>query len=347
MDWSAQHLAVLAEALGVLGGGDHRTKRLSAQEDRRPDHHAGLAVTPILWHGALRDHRQVYRPFLEIAGPASIDKYFYAGERTKGESFANYIANKEVSRQEMESQLQEKVNDRVAGRVLLRQANLNDFQREMIALKDQATLLTFDQVAAMLRPLDRPELLAQAAGATLGQTAAKHYPVMNVEYNDAEFDDGDQEEVGLEGQQAQEYESDFSSEEWDKTSSTLKTGPMTKKKPSTSRHTAWRTRTSGKIFETEERSEASSNTALLEVATVNSEDKERGLVLRQDKEDLNAVVPRVAVTTKRTRGTSRARPRTWRQGQSVTTAQSWDTSLEIVPSKVVEKEPPTRKSTSL
>ena len=132
-----------------------------------------------------------YKPFLEIAGPTSIDKYFYSGDRSKGESFANSIANKEVSRQEMETQLQEKIGDRVAGRVLLRQANLNDFQREMIALTDQSALLTFDQVAAMLRPLDRPELLAQAAGATLGQAAAKHYPVMNVDYQQAPEEDPD------------------------------------------------------------------------------------------------------------------------------------------------------------
>ena len=64
-----------------------------------------------------------YRPFLEVAGPASIDRFLYSGERGKGESFANYIAGKEVARQEVENHLQERLNDKVAGRVLLRQAS--------------------------------------------------------------------------------------------------------------------------------------------------------------------------------------------------------------------------------
>ena len=103
-----------------------------------------------------------YRPFLKVAGPAAIDRFLYTGERAKGESFANYIAGKEVARQEVESHLQERLNDNVAGRVLLRPANLSEFQRELLALRDHSQLLTFDQVAAILRPLDRPELRAQA-----------------------------------------------------------------------------------------------------------------------------------------------------------------------------------------
>ena len=116
-----------------------------------------------------------YRPYLEVAGPTSIDRFLYHGERAKGESFANYIAAKEVARQEMESHLQERLCERVAGRVLLRHANLTEFQREMMALKEQGQMWTFDQVITLLRPLDRPELLAQAAGAELGVQAAKHY----------------------------------------------------------------------------------------------------------------------------------------------------------------------------
>ena len=128
-----------------------------------------------------------YRPYLEIAGPTSIDKFFYTGERGKLESFATYIAAKEVARQDMEMHLQETICDRVAGRVLLRHANCTEFQREMIALKDQGALLNFDQVSAMLRPLDRPELLAQAAGAELGSSASKHYPVMQGMENSEEL----------------------------------------------------------------------------------------------------------------------------------------------------------------
>ena len=90
-----------------------------------------------------------YKPFLEIEGPASVDRFLYAGERGKGESFASFIAGKEVARQELEANLGERLNDQVAGRVL-RQSNLSEFQREMISLKDTATLMSFDQVAKML-----------------------------------------------------------------------------------------------------------------------------------------------------------------------------------------------------
>ena len=119
-----------------------------------------------------------YRPFLEVAGPASVDRYFYSGDCHKGDSFAAFIAAKEVARQDLENHLGEKLSDEVAGRVLLRQAHMSELQRELVSLKDNSALMTFDEVATMLRQLDRPELLAQAAGAELGTAGAKHYPVM-------------------------------------------------------------------------------------------------------------------------------------------------------------------------
>ena len=100
----------------------------------------------------------------------------------------------------MESHLQERLCERVAGRVLLRHANLTEFQREMMALKEQGQMRTFDQVIALLRPLDRPELLAQAAGAELGVQAAKHYPVLKL--------DGEQGQEGEEEESQQEYSDD-------------------------------------------------------------------------------------------------------------------------------------------
>ena len=106
-----------------------------------------------------------YRPFLEVAAPASVDRFFFQGERAKGESFATFIAAKEVALQDLENNINEKLNDKVAGRILLRQSHLSDFQREMISLKDQSTLMTFDEVAAMLRPLDRPEMLCATSSA--------------------------------------------------------------------------------------------------------------------------------------------------------------------------------------
>ena len=152
-----------------------------------------------------------YRPFLEVAGPAAIDRFLYSGERAKGESFANYIASKEVARQEVENHLQEPINDKIAGRVLLRQANLTEFQRELLALRDHSQLLTFDQVASLLRPLDRPELLAQAAGSTMGQASSRSYPIMNREDHPPE-DPAEQEGVAENGMAENEALEDEESE---------------------------------------------------------------------------------------------------------------------------------------
>ena len=111
-----------------------------------------------------------YRPYLDIQGPSSVDKFFYAGDRQKSESFTTFVANKELALQELEMQLGETLNTKVTGRVLLRQAHLTDFQRELISLKDQSQFLTFQQVADLLRPLDRPEMIAKAAGQDVGQS---------------------------------------------------------------------------------------------------------------------------------------------------------------------------------
>ena len=164
-----------------------------AQADRRSNWYAGPLECGRLQLG-LECIIAKYRPFLEVAGRAAIDRFLYSGERAKGESCANYIASKEVARQEVENHLQEPINDKVAGRVLLRQANLTEFQRELLALRDHSQLLTFDQVASLLRPLDRPELLAQAAGSTMGQASSRSYPVMNREDHPPE-DQAEQEGV--------------------------------------------------------------------------------------------------------------------------------------------------------
>ncbi|CAJ1399663.1 unnamed protein product [Effrenium voratum] len=64
-----------------------------------------------------------YRPYLDIQGPSSVDKFFYAGDRQKGESFTTFVANKELALQELEMQLGETLNTKVTGRVLLRQVH--------------------------------------------------------------------------------------------------------------------------------------------------------------------------------------------------------------------------------
>ena len=99
-----------------------------------------------------------FKPYLDAAGPAAIDVYFYQGDRAKGETFANYISAKELARQEVESLVGERIPERIAGRVLLRQACLSEAQRETLAIKHNA-LLTFEEVAKALRPLDRPDAL--------------------------------------------------------------------------------------------------------------------------------------------------------------------------------------------
>ena len=113
-----------------------------------------------------------YAPFLEASGPQTIDRFLFEGERSKNESFASFIAAKEISRQEMEAQMGERVSDKLCGRILLRQANLTELQREMVMLRGPA-LRTFDEVANLLRPLDRPEMLAR--GQDLSSSASRHF----------------------------------------------------------------------------------------------------------------------------------------------------------------------------
>ena len=99
-----------------------------------------------------------YSPYLEAVGPATIDQFFFQGERGRNESFASYIAAKEIAKQEIENHVGERVPDRIAGRVLMKHAGLTEAQRESLAIKHSA-LLSFEQVAMALRPLDRPEAL--------------------------------------------------------------------------------------------------------------------------------------------------------------------------------------------
>ena len=106
-----------------------------------------------------------YTPFLEAVGPAAIGNFFYQAERSRNDSFSTYIAAKELARQELEAQVGERVPDKIAGRILLKHANLTDQQRENLAIKRNA-LLNFDQVAAALRPLDRPEALTNRVAKT-------------------------------------------------------------------------------------------------------------------------------------------------------------------------------------
>eukprot|EP00435_Cladocopium_sp_Y103_P054062 s621_g17.t1 len=128
-----------------------------------------------------------YAPYLEAAGPAAVENFFYSNERAKNESFSTYIAAKEIALQEMESHLGEKLPPRIAGRILLRHAGLNDFQRESLAVKYNA-LLSFDQAAAALRPLDRPEALVSKVAKTF-MTSTQADDEMNEDQNEEDDDE--------------------------------------------------------------------------------------------------------------------------------------------------------------
>lgn len=106
-----------------------------------------------------------YAPYLEAVGPAAIDHFFYGLERSKTDTFAAYITAMETALQEVANQVGERIPDKIAGRILLKHAHLSDVQREHIAIKHNA-LLTFEQVARALRPLDRPEALLQKVNKT-------------------------------------------------------------------------------------------------------------------------------------------------------------------------------------
>ena len=100
-----------------------------------------------------------YQPFL-AAAPASVDSdaFFFGTERNRSESFSTYVASKEIALQEMESHVGEKLPPKLAGRILLKHANLSDQQRKNLAIRHNA-MMTFEEVANALRPLDRPKAL--------------------------------------------------------------------------------------------------------------------------------------------------------------------------------------------
>ena len=145
---------------------------------------------------------QKYGPFLEAAGPAAIENFFYGNERNRGESLATYVAAKEVALQDMEAQLGERLPPRIAGRILLRHANLSDSQREAMAVKYNA-LLTFDQAAAALRPLDRPDALVQKVNKNY-MTAIEDDKSYE---NDEQADNAEEEEL-IEGSEGPESDGD-------------------------------------------------------------------------------------------------------------------------------------------
>ena len=175
-----------------------------------------------------------YGPYLEAAGPAAIEAFFYGTERNKNENLSSYVATKEIALQELESNLGEKLPPRIAGRILLRHANLSDAQREAMAVKYNA-LLTFEQAAAALRPLDRPDALVQKV--------TKNFAAASTYVGAAEAED-DEEELIEDNDGHEESEGPESDGQGNLTysSSTLKRSIL-RRRPRTSGRTTAPTRT--------------------------------------------------------------------------------------------------------
>ena len=70
-----------------------------------------------------------YEPYLEAVGPLSVDTFLYPGQRQGKETFTSFLARKETQKQEMEAQLGAHMRPFIAGRVLMRQANLSEHQQ--------------------------------------------------------------------------------------------------------------------------------------------------------------------------------------------------------------------------
>eukprot|EP00439_Symbiodinium_sp_Y106_P042840 s243_g5.t1 len=131
-------------------------------------------LSPTGYAAILSAVMEKYAPYIEASAPAAIDAFFFSGERQRSETFTNDIASKEILRQEAESLSGERIPEKIAGRILMKHASLSETQRENLAVKHQA-LVDWNQVAAALRPLDRPEALIKTAAGTSNQTANQTY----------------------------------------------------------------------------------------------------------------------------------------------------------------------------
>eukprot|EP00435_Cladocopium_sp_Y103_P021625 s4601_g5.t1 len=81
----------------------------------------------------------------------------------------------------MEMPMGERMSERLAGSVLLKHSNLNDLQRELLMLRSPI-LRTFDEIANLLRTLDRSEMLNRAQG------SSKNYATFH-DSNNAQVDE--------------------------------------------------------------------------------------------------------------------------------------------------------------
>ena len=158
---------------------------------------------------------QKFQPYLDAVGPLSIDTFLYSGERAPRETFNAYLSRKSTQKQELESQIGAEVHPLIAGRVLLRQAGLTENQQQLVALKNH-TLLSYDEVAKTLQPLDRLDTLAKAGALSTGTTGKVYMQATGEDDEDEEhYDEEAEEELETEDEDSDFIQ--FEDKEYDET----------------------------------------------------------------------------------------------------------------------------------
>ena len=106
-----------------------------------------------------------YQAYLEVELEKASLEFFYCRPRQRGEFFGAYVTQLELLAAEMDQQLHPAppVDSRLKAVVLLRGASLEDPQRQTLAIKKPGTQ-KFDEVAVLLRALDRPSAFLANVG---------------------------------------------------------------------------------------------------------------------------------------------------------------------------------------
>ena len=77
-----------------------------------------------------------YKMYLEVA----VDAFFFTGGREQTEIYASYVARRELVLMELSAQLRTPLDERLAGYLLMRGANLAPHHRELIQLRKPGTM---------------------------------------------------------------------------------------------------------------------------------------------------------------------------------------------------------------
>ena len=106
-----------------------------------------------------------YQAYLEVELEKASLEFFYCRPRQRHELFGVYVTQLELLAAELDQQLHPAppVDSRLKAVVLLRGASLEDQQRQTLAIKKPGTQ-RFDEVAGLLRTLDRPSAFLANVG---------------------------------------------------------------------------------------------------------------------------------------------------------------------------------------